>query len=60
MGSMLDPSLVSLAEEEDISLRQLPFLVPSQGMNDVATGFRDFSSGAPTGIISPVSFGLGH
>jgi len=58
MGAMLDPSLKSLADEEDISLRQLPCCVPSQGMNGVATGSGDFSSGAPTGMISPASFGL--
>jgi len=56
MGAMLDPSLVSLAEEEDISLRQLPFCVPSHGMNILATGSGDFSLGAPAGMISPVSF----
>ena len=55
MGSMLDPSLVSLVEEDDISLRQLSFCVPSQGMNVLATGSGDFSLGAPAGIISPVS-----
>ena len=56
MGAMLDPSLVSLAEEDDISLRQLSFCVPSHGMNILATGSGDFSLGAPAGIISPVSF----
>ena len=55
MGAMLDPSLVSLAEEDDISLRQMSFCVPSQGMNILATGSGDFSLGAPAGIISPVS-----
>ena len=55
MGAMLDPSLVSLAEEDDISLRQLSFCVPSQGMNILATGSGDFSLGAPAGITSPVS-----
>jgi len=52
---MLDPSLVSLAEEDDISLRQLPFCAPSHGLNILATGFGNFSSGALAGIISPVS-----
>jgi hypothetical protein len=55
MGAMLDPSLVSLVEEDDISLRQLSFCVPSHGMHDVATGSGDFSLGAPAGMISPVS-----
>jgi hypothetical protein len=55
MGSMLDHSLMSLAEEEDISLRQLPCWVPSHGMNILATGSGDFSLGAPAGMISPVS-----
>ena len=55
---MLDPSLMSLAEEEDISLRQLPFCDPSHGMNILATGCGDFSSGAPAGMISPAFFGL--
>jgi hypothetical protein len=54
MGSMLDPSLVSLAEE-DISLRRQPCRIPSQRMNVLATGSWDFSLGAPTGMISPVS-----
>ena len=53
MGAMLDPSLMSLADEEDIN--QLPCWAPSQGMNDLATGSGDFSLGAPAGIISPVS-----
>jgi len=55
MGSMLDPSLVSLAEEDDISLRQLPFCALSHGMNILATGCGNFSSGVPAGMISPVS-----
>jgi hypothetical protein len=55
MGAIIDPSLMSLAEEDDISLRQLPFCAPSHGMNFVATGSGDFSLGAPTGMISPVS-----
>ena len=53
MGAMLDPSLMSLADEEDIN--QLPCRVPSHGMNILATGSGDFSLGAPAGIISPVS-----
>jgi hypothetical protein len=55
MGSMLDPSLLSLADEEDISLPRLPFCVPLHGMNILATGFGNFSSGAPAGMISPAS-----
>ena len=58
MGAMLDPSLVSLADEDDISLRQLSFCAPSQGMNILATGSGDFSLGAPAGMISPVSFSI--
>jgi hypothetical protein len=60
MGAMLDPSLVSLAEDEDERLLRLPITVPSQGTNILDTGSGDFSSGAPAGMISPVSFGLGH
>jgi len=33
-----------------------PLCVPSQGMNGVATGSWNFSSGASAGMISPVSF----
>ena len=60
MGAMLDPSLMSLAEEEAFRLLRLPLCVPSQGMNGVATGSWDFSLGAPAGIISPVSSHIQH
>jgi len=56
MGAMLDPSLMSLAEEEVSRLLRLPICAPSHEMNILATGSGDFSLGAPTGMISPVSF----
>ena len=56
MGAMLDPSLMSLVDEEDIN--QLPCWAPSHGMNILATGSGDFSLGAPAGMISPVSFSI--
>jgi hypothetical protein len=58
MGAMLDPSMKSLAGEEDERLLLRAVCVPSQGMNGVATGSGDFSSGAPAGMISPAFFGL--
>jgi hypothetical protein len=58
MGVMLDPSMKSLAGEEDerLLLRAVCFL--SQGMHGVATGSGDFLSGAPAGMISPAFSGL--
>jgi len=58
MGAMLDPSMKSMAGEVDERLLLLPKCVPSHGMNGVATGFGDISSGAPAGMISPAFSGL--